>query len=368
MERADVIVIGGGIIGISASYFLSQQGVDVILLERSSIGSEASGATAGSMGIQSQEIKLIPLVKESFRIWAELQRELEEDLEYRQTGGLRIAETAEELDLLKGYVDKQKKNGMSVDIFSSQELKSFASYLGPSVVAASFCKEDSRGNPLIATPILGRAAQAQGAKIHLHKEVKGITAHSNHMFSILTTQGEYESSSILNCAGVWSRDIFKMVDVDIPITLAPMQCMITEQAPRIIPHMIMSVKRNLTVKQLDHGSILIGGGWKAIGDRKSFTKRVSYESLKGNAQVACRTIPALQDFNIVRCWAGLEGRSPDLLPLMGNVKSLPGFYSATCVRGGFTMGPAIGKIISEIIVQGKTTFPVKAFDINRVIR
>lgn len=129
--------------------------------------------------------------------------------------------------------------------------------------------------------------------------------------------------------------------------------------------MIMNVKRNLTAKQMESGNVVIGGGWTASGDYKKNIKNIIYESMSGNIQVACRTIPALSHLNIIRCWAGLEGRSPDRLPLLGSLPSFPGFFSACCVRGGFTMGLDLGKLASKLIVKGKTSFPIEAFDVNR---
>ena len=159
-----------------------------------------------------------------------------------------------------------------------------------------------------------------------------------------------------------------MMDVEVPITLDPQQCMITEQVPPIFPYIITHIQGNLTLKQLDDGNVLIGGGWKGIGDVSRHIKKVRCDSLIGNAQYACRGIPALADLAVMRCWTGLEGRSPDFLPLLGSLKHLPAFYAAACVKGGFTMGPVLGRLISELILSGKTSFPIKEFDINRVLK
>jgi glycine/D-amino acid oxidase-like deaminating enzyme len=158
-----------------------------------------------------------------------------------------------------------------------------------------------------------------------------------------------------------------MVGLNIPIRLAPMQCIITEQVPFLFSHVITHIEGNLTMKQRDGGNIHIGGGWKALGDVQTRTKRVLFQSLQGNSSCACRVIPALKGINMIRCWAGLEGRSPDLLPLLGNSKQIPGFFSATCARGGFSLGPILGKLVTELILKEEPSFPIKEFDINRVV-
>lgn len=369
VEKTDILVIGGGIIGTSVAYFLSKSSVDVTLVERSEIGREASAATAGSMALQNKELGAIALAQEALRVWAELQEELGEDLEFRQHGGLRVAESSEQLEALRESIREQRRGGLQaeVEILSARELNSFAPYLGPSVLAASFCEKDSRGNPLVASTAVAKAAQAQGAKICVCTEVRGIEVLGGHRFLVRTSRGVYRSSCIVNCAGVWAGKIFKMVGLDMPITVAPMQCMTTEEVPPMFPHIITHVDGRLTLKQMDNGNVVIGGGWEAIGDIEQNIKRVRYKSLEGNIKHASRVVPALNNVNIIRCWAGLEGRSPDLLPLLGNLRHLPGFYSATCTRSGFTMGPVLGKLISELITTGKTFFPVEGFDVNRFI-
>jgi len=365
LEKTDVLVIGGGIIGTSAAYFLSKQGIDVLLIERAEIGRGASGATAGTMVLQSKELEAIPLRQESVRIWGELQEEIEEDLGFRQHGGLRVAENSQQFEILSRDVSEQRKLGLSVEILSSQELHSFAPFLGPSVVAASFCDKEARGDPLIASVALAQAAQTQGARIQTHESAEQIEINGGECFLVQTSKGLYRTSCILNCAGVWSKDIFSMVGLDFPITLSTQQAMITEQVPTLLPYIITHVEGNLSLKQLDTGNVLIGGGWEAIGDVKSNTKKVRFDSILGNVRCACRVVPALKDLNLLRCWAGLEGRSPDLLPILGKLNHLPGFYCACCAKGGFTLGPAMSKLVSELIVNGKTSFPIEAFDVNR---
>jgi glycine/D-amino acid oxidase-like deaminating enzyme len=257
--------------------------------------------------------------------------------------------------------------GLEVKLLSPQELQPVAPYLGPSVVAASFCDKDARGNPLLSSIALARAAEARGARIRVNEEVRSIEANSGGRFTVGTSRGGYRTTYILNSAGVWAKNIFRMVGLDYPITLDTQQVMVTEQVPSIFPHVITHVEGNLTLKQMDSGNVLIGGGWKGIGDVDKNIKRVRYDSLIGNLRYACRIIPSLTDLNLIRCWAGLEGRSPDLLPIFGNLNCLPGFYSACCTKGGFTLGPILGKLISELIVKGKTSFQWKAFDVNRFI-
>jgi glycine/D-amino acid oxidase-like deaminating enzyme len=337
----------------------------VALFDKSGIGREASGSNAGTMAIQNKKIKLVPYVQESHRIWAAFQDELGDEIEFRQPGGLRVAEDIEQSEVLRESMNEQKKLGIELELLTPKELKEFAPYIGPSVVMASFCRMDARSNPFTAARAVARAAQAGGVIIYENEPVVSIDVLEKNRYVVRTDKREIQTSSILNSAGVWSKQIFGMIGMDFSITLDPMMVMVTERAQKIFPHVITHAKGNMTLKQMDSGNVVIGGGWKSIGDEEKGIKRVKYESMQGNIQYACRVIPALKKLNLIRCWAGLEGRSPDFLPLLGELKKYPGFYSASCTKGGQTLGPLLGRTVAEIISHGTTTLPVEEWDVNR---
>jgi len=365
MDKSDVVIIGGGIIGASAAYFLSKRDMDVTLFDKSGIGREASGSNAGTMAIQNKKLKLVPFVQESHRIWAAFQEELGDEIEFRQPGGLRVAEDAEQSEVLRESVKEQKKLGIELELLAPQDLKNFAPYIGASVVMASFCRMDARSNPLTATRAIARAAQAHGVKINENDPVESIVVEKENRFLVRTANRQVQTTSVLNSAGVWSKQIFKMIGLDFSITLDPMQVMVTERASYIFPHVVTHAKGNMTLKQMDSGNVVIGGGWKSIGDADKNIKKIRYKSMEGNIQYACRVVPALKKLNLIRCWAGLEGRSPDFLPLLGQLNKFPGFYSACCTKGGQTLGPLLGRTIAEIIADGRTSFPMDGCDVNR---
>jgi len=260
--------------GTSAAFFLSKRNVEIILFDRSGIGREASGSNAGTMATQNKKISLVLYVRESHKIWASFQEELGDEIEFRQPGGLRIAEDSQQLQLLCESFEQQKSLGIELEFLSAGELKTFAPNIGPSVIAESYCKEDARSNPLTASMALARAAQSRGANINENEPVQQIKVEGKNRFSVQTSKGHCMTSNILNTAGVWSKKIFKMIGMDFPITLDPMQVMVTEQAPPLFPHVITHAKGNLTLKQVDSGNVVSGGGWKSIGDAEKNIKKV----------------------------------------------------------------------------------------------
>ncbi|MBE3143192.1 MAG: FAD-binding oxidoreductase [Planctomycetes bacterium] len=367
MERKDIVIVGAGIIGVSAAFYLSKENARVVLVDRSFIGREASGATAGTMSFQNKLPRLVPYVRHSIDLWTQLQNELGDTIEFRQPGGLRIAESEEQKAALHRSIESQKKVGLDVEFLEGGDLRNFAPFLGPSVIAATYYEGDARSNPITAPLALALAAKERGVKIIENDAVTAIEVKSNNRFLVRTKEHLLEASSVINAAGVWSNEIFKMVGHDFPVTLDPMQVMVTERSTRIFDYIITHVNGNLTLKQVDSGNVVIGGGRKGEGDEKKGIKKPLYESMKGSIQSACRAVPALQSLNLIRCWVGLEGRTPDNIPLLGALDSCPGFLSASCAKGGWTLGPLLGKLVSEMALEKESSLPVEEFHPRRFL-
>jgi len=365
MEKTDVLIIGGGIIGAAAAYFLSRDGVDVLLVEKGELGREASGATAGTLSIQNKEEKSLALAREGVRIWAELQDEIGEPLEFVRTGGLRVAETEDQVRTLEKAARRQRKSGLTVDIWDHTRLRKEAAYLSPDIAAASFCPLDSRCNPLKAVVALAEHASRQGARFRLGEAVEAIASTTADGFLVTTSRQCYHGTMVLNCTGVWSRQIFRLLGLDLPVVLSPQQVMVTEQVPPLFSHVISHIQGKLTLKQVESGNVVIGGGWEGHGDTARGLKDLEIESLMGNIRYAGRVIPGLNELYLLRCWIGFEGRTPDRLPLLGSLRSHPQFLTAGCAKGGFTMGPLLAKLAAEFIRTGKTSIPLDDFDANR---
>lgn len=367
VDKSDIVIVGAGIIGVSAAFHLSKEDASVTLIDKSFIGRGASGATAGTMSFQNKIPRLIPYVRESIALWGEFQDELGDGIEFRQPGGLRIAESEEQIAKLRRSIESQKEAGLDVELLMSGELRNFAPYLGPSIIAATYYEKDARSNPLTAPLALAQAARERGVAIVENEAVTGIKVEGPKRFVVETRARLLKTSCIINAAGVWSNEIFNMIGLDFPVTLDPMQVMVTEPSPPIFERIITHANGNLTLKQVDSGNVVIGGGLRGEGDEKRGIKRPLYQSMEESIKSACRAIPTLQFLNLIRCWVGLEGRTPDKMPLLGELDSCPGFLSASCVKGGWTLGPLLGKVVSEMALGKKSSLPVEEFHPRRFL-
>jgi glycine/D-amino acid oxidase-like deaminating enzyme len=151
------------------------------------------------------------------------------------------------------------------------------------------------------------------------------------------------------------------------VTLDPLQAMATESMPPWMDKIVMHVNRKLTIKQNQDGRVLVGGGWKARGNLDGSDKQLIEDNREGNLALARASVPRMNNLKIEESWVGLEGRSPDRLPFFGEVSAVPGFYLLACVHGGFTLSPLLGSQIAELIVDGKTSFPMRDFTSKAIL-
>jgi glycine/D-amino acid oxidase-like deaminating enzyme len=365
-QEAEVCIIGGGIIGCSTAFRLSQMGKKVVVVEKTYPGAEASTATAGTMAVQNKLPGSVFLTLESLKIWQHLSEELEWDTGFEMRGGYRLAYSEEEWNKLEKDVHIQRKLGVSVEIIPQEMLRKQIPYISPKVLAAGYCPQDSKANPLVVTSAFFRAARRLGTVFLTNARVTGIEVLGDMDFIVKTRAGNVRAPIVVNAANVWAGQIAQMVGYSIPVTMEIQMAMITNGGPPVFPHIITAVKGNLTLKQeFPSGRVIIGGGWNGNGDYISEVKQVNFDNLVKNLQTASNAVPELEGREIVRVWACYEGRSPDLLLMIGPISSPKGFYVQCCVKGGFTLAPIVGVVMAEWLTKGKPHIPMDDYLVTR---
>lgn len=373
---SDVVVIGAGILGSCAAYFLAKEGLDVVQLERGQPNGEASGGNAGSLHVQllsydfgERAIKggkpaaeTLPLQRDSARLWPELERELGCDLEIRITGGLMVGEDEATLDHLRRKATLERSYGVPVEVISAAELRSLAPAVSKTMLGAAWCPEEGKINPMLATPAINRAAVASGVRLLADTEVIGIERTAKG-FSIRTSRGDFRAPRVLNAAGAWSSQIAAMLGMRLPTRGSPLQMIVTEPAPALVGHLIAHANRHLTLKQAENGNLIIGGGWRATIDSVTQRPRVRRDSFEGNLWIASHVLPALRSIHVIRSWAATNV-SIDGAPILGETPGVPGFYNAVTVNG-MTLGPIIGRLTAEMIRTGRTTRDLSPYLLSR---
>lgn len=371
-HRFDVVIVGGGLLGAACAYYLSKAGTRVLLLERGALNRQASGQNAGSLHFQLEYRAIehgeemarhhalqIPLLQDAQQRWAGLEQELGAPLEIHQEGGLMVAETASEVQTLKQKAALERSFGLEGHLLTGDEARAIAPALSPSIQAALFSPKEGKANPRLVGPTYARAAIQRGAVLRTEARVTAIERR-NGCYVVQTADGQaFMAEAVINAAGIWMQEIAAMVGVQIPIVPVALQMNCTEPTRPLLRHLVQHVGRRLSMKQMQDGQILIGGGWPSrmvIREgmiEKSASPGISYESLQGNLAAATGVVPAVAGLHLIRTWTGMTALTVDQVPMLGEVARSPGFFM---VGGGsaFTLGPTYAKYLSDLILTGRT--------------
>ncbi len=364
IRNAQVVIIGGGFFGLFCALTLAEAGKSVIVLDRSRSWSEASAVNAGSLAVQNKLPALVPYTLWAWELWEQLGRRLGAEIGLRRDGGYKVAMTETEAERLYRVSYEQQSLGLKVERLNQNELRNRAPWISSQCVAATFSPNDGFASPTLVGPALRRAAEAAGVVIIENAVVTAISSDS--FLRIATSRGEFRADKLAITSGAWSSQLAAMVGVKLPIALDVNMVSVTEPTPRTIMANIVTHARGiLTLKQVSNGSCLIGGGWQGIGTIDDMRKDLDYDQLVHNFRLALQVIPGLGPLNVIRSWAGYEGVTPDSYPYLGLLPGHNDIYCAACARGGFTLGPLMGQLLAELIMDGSTSRPINLFDPGR---
>lgn len=387
MTHFDVVVIGGGLVGCAAAYYLSKSGARVLLVESGDINGEASGRNAGSLHFQleyrlikygddraARFEQIIPLSLAAIEDWAGLESELKTPMEVRMRGGLIVGESPADLRELEMRQSLQERWGLPTSLLSTAEVRRRAPYLADTVAAATYCEKEGYANPRLVTPAFARRAAALGATIRgrtrataLHRDGSGWRVGTK---SLDDRPQEVACGAVLNAAGAWAGGVAAMIHIHLPIFAVPLVMNVTERSEPLIPHLIQHASQRLTVKQMAAGNVLIGGGWPSRFVRTGASMNVHLrpelviQNVADNVALACDLIPALRGLNLLRCWQGTTGVTPDQMPVLGEVPEAPRFFVAAA-EAAFTHGPTYARLISESILTGRPSSAIDLYGPSR---
>lgn len=364
VQDVESVVVGAGIMGVSTAYYLNGLGGEVVLLERKAVGEEASGRNAGSLSLQNKPYSIIPLCQGGIATWREIQTDIG-GLGFAQSGGFRVAEDDEQYGFLAHDLEARNRFGLGIERLPIVDARQIAPYLSPSLKGGNFCSWDSYVDARVATQRIALAAQARGVQIITRTQVTEIIRAGRDRVDVVTEGARYRCRQVLIAAGVWTRELATFLDLDLPINLRINQMSVTTRIPRVIHHMITHARGHLTLKQLDCGSVLIGGGWPGSGDLGKDEKWPRYDSIIGNAAVAVRVVPELAQVEAIRTWAGFDGRTADELPILGPVPGKENVLLASSCFGGYVAGPYIGKLMAQIMAGRTPELSLNAFSPGR---
>ncbi len=363
----DVLIQGGGGAGCSAALHMAQRGLRVVLLERGLVGGQASGVNYGGVRQQGRHPAELPIARRSREIWGRLKELIGTDAEFEVTGHLKLArDEAEEAELI-AYLDVAKAYDLPLRMIGRNAIHQEYAWLGPKVVAGSFAPEDGSANPRLLVPALARAARAAGADIREHAEVVE-HAHDGTRFHLRTSGGDsFAAPVLLNMAGFWGGALAARFGEPVPVVPLSPNMAVTEPVRYFIEPNLGVVGGNVYLRQIRRGNVIIGGGHGESDPAVPWSRPLPEVTLQ-TLRRAVELVPALAGVNIIRSWSGIDGKMPDRIPVIGPSRTTPGLFHAFGFSGhGFQLGPGIGAIMAELVLDGRTDIPLDAFRIDRFL-
>ena len=365
-EKADIVIIGGGVMGCAIAYNLAREGLKPVVIEKSDIGGEASGANGGGVRQSARNLKEMPLAIESIQIYGQLHEELGMDLEYTREGNLRLCTSEEELETMRASVENQKAANLELEMLDRKQVLDINPHIGDKVIGASFCPTDGHVNPFLVTYAFFQKAKSLGARFFTHEEVKDIRLQKSKVSAVITDKQTFETDLVVNAAGIAGRNVANMVGLDLPMRPVFTEAMITEPYPPLFKQMIGHAKGLFYGRQTMHGSFFWGGfyGTEQFIHREG--KPLFHYIGPAISEMVIDFFPILKDVNVIRTWSGLIAQMSDAIPVLGFTEEIPGFVFATGFSGhGFGLAPVIGRLMSELIMDCQTSIPISDFCFGR---
>jgi glycine/D-amino acid oxidase-like deaminating enzyme len=414
-ETADIVVIGGGIIGVSTAWFLAKQGIDVVLCEKGHIAGEQSGRNWGWVRLQGRDPRELPMMLESMRIFSGLEDEIGESVGFSRGGCLFMADSDKDLQGFHDWLETAREFELDTRIIDAGGISEIVKGATTRWSGAMYTPSDARAEPHKTAPAIARAAARSGATILTACAVRGIESSGGRVSSVVTEHGTIRTSVVLCAAGAWSSMFCRSIDIAVPQLTVRGTVARTAPAERVLDGNLFDSRLGIRRREdggytvahgsiLDHGitpstfryafkflpallkelkvlrirfgrdfvdELMMPAKWALDRPSPFEQNRVlnpapSARILKGIRRNLDDMFPQLAGVDIVESWAGMVETSPDVVPMIGEVGDIPGFYLATGFSGhGFGIGPGAGKALAAMLTGADNPIDLSPFRLSR---
>jgi len=352
-SRAEVVIIGGGVIGTSIAFHLAEAGVtDVVLLERAELGSGSTSKAAGGVRAQFSDRLNIELGARSLEAFAQFGRRPGQEIDLRRVGYLFLLSTAADVAAFTRDVRLQNELGVASRMIDAAEAGRRCPLIDTDgVLAAAFSPDDGHCTP--ESVVLGYATGARrlGATLLTGTAVTGIETAHGEARAVLTDRGRIEAGSVVCAAGAWSREIGAMVGLELPITPVRRQVMLTEPMPGLDPALPFTIDFATSFYFHREGRGLLVG-MSDPDQAPGFELDYSQDWLPRLGDAMAARAPRLLDVGLRDGWAGLYEVTPDHNALIGRAREPANVLYATGFSGhGFLLGPAVGEVLRDLYLD-----------------
>jgi sarcosine oxidase, subunit beta len=364
--HSDVAIIGGGLVGTWAAYFLRKRGRSVAVIEKGAVGSQASGVNFGNVRLQGRHPTEFPLALRAHEQWEQIERLIGETCEFSPCGHAYIALDPKELSRLERYQREGSAAGLDIELLGANELRRRYPWLGPEVCGATWSRRDGTANPRLATPAVARAARTLGAEVFELTRAVEIEATGSGFRLVTDRKIAIEAPFIINAAGAWGNEIAEKFGETSPMFPAAPPHFVTEPLPYFVKSALQAVDGSVIFRQVERGNVIVGFYPRGPADQVRNRAPVPpAKTVLGLGHMA-RVVPMLASAQVIRVWSGIEGYLPDMLPVMGWSRTTKNLLHAFGFCGhGFQLSPGVGYTLAEMIDEGRPRIPIDAFAIDR---
>jgi len=416
-ERTDVVVVGGGIIGVCTALFLAEKGISVAVCEKGRIGGEQSSRNWGWCRTMGRDASEIPLAMESLRLWRDMNRRTSRETGFRQPGIMYLCQNETEAAAQESWLGHARRYQVDARFLKGAALDAAMPGASHSFVAGLHTPTDGRAEPALAAPAIAEAARDHGAQIFTGTAVRGLEQTAGRISGVVTERGRIACQSVVLAGGAWSRLFAGNAGLDLP--LLKVLGSVFRTGPLDGPELTAAgsvfafrkrmdggysiARRNANTAEItpDHFRLLSDFLPRLIRSRNEIRLRVglrSWEELRTARRwsldeatpfeavrvldplpkqgilaeartVLSKAFPVFANMRVVESWAGLMDVTPDAIPVIDQVGHMPGFFVATGFSGhGFGIGPGAGRLMADMVAGDRTVVDPTPFRLNRFSR
>jgi len=366
-RTAEIAVIGGGILGCSTAYHLAKRGQkDVVLLEKDLLAQASTGLSVGGIRLQFSHPANIRLSQETLRLFEHFEEEFNVDIGFHQVGYLFMAQKKNTWEDFLSSVELQRQFNVPVEILSPEEIKHRWPYLEVNdIQGGTFSPKDGYADPYNVAMAFANKARNMGVRIEEKTKVTAIQVESSRVKGVETTKGPISVPIVVNVAGPWGGEVAMMAGLEYPVKPYRRQVFITKAFDAIPKPVPMIIDFDALFYFRGEGPGLLTG-MSDLDEPSSFNINVDWNFLEKVIEKAVHRAPVMEKAKILRGWGGLYAITPDENPIIGMMSQVKGFFCAIGFSGhGFQHGPAVGRILSELILDGHTDFDLTPFAHDR---
>jgi sarcosine oxidase subunit beta len=367
-KTADVVIIGGGIMGLALAYYLSRKSdLRIVLLEKELLAQAATGLSVGGLRQQFSHPANILLSQRSLHLLHHLfSQESRTPFPFHQVGYLFLVQTTSIWEEFQENVKTQQRFGVPVELLTATEIKKRWPFLfTDDLIGGSFCREDGYTDPYQVAMVYAQACRRQKVIIREKTPATRIAVQAGQVEAVITPQGRWRTPVVINAAGAWAAEVAALAGVNLPIWPVRRQVFVTqpiELFPRPIP-LVIDFEEHLYFREEGPGYLL---GMSDPDEPPGFREGTDREFLEKLIEKLVHRAPAFTQAAIARGWSGLYAMTPDENALLGPIEEVEGFWVASGFSGhGFQHAAAVADVLSDWLIYGRRDFDLSPFQPDR---